>query len=126
MPNTRKAKVGKAATKPKSMKGKRDAEATMSTEVNKTNEVSNFGKLSGEETAYERRLRKVNENKKRKAQDKDSNKSKRSKSIVEGTLNVPQNSSQHSRFCEDDNYVDMDVTGIQNEFPSEDEDEEGW
>ena len=113
MPNTRKAKAGKAATKPKSMKGKREAEATMSTEVNKTNEVSNSSKLSGEETAYERLLRKVNENKKRKAQDKD-------------LLNIPQNSSQHSRFCEDDNYVDMDVTGIQNEFPSEDEDEEGW
>ena len=30
----------------------------------------------------------------------------------------------NAQFLEDDNYVDMDISGIRSVFPSEDEDEE--
>ena len=92
-----------------------------------------------DETAYERVLRKVNErkaardeeligsqsNKSQVKTNKKGNNSKIAKQSRQQSISPNEESdSVNARFLEDDNYVDMDISGIRSVFPSKDEDEE--
>ena len=83
-----------------------------------------------EETAYERLLRKVNDNRERRNQSPAVKKMKKvaqdsSKAVTvykrpQATISR-QIESSHTRFEEENNFVDMGVTGLQQEFPSDED-----
>ena len=78
----------------------------------------------GEETAYKQLYKKVQEKRKITEQSKDKTNNelvaKKKKNLTEPCKTVGGVAS----FLEDDNYVDMEVSDINNVFPSEEEDEE--
>ena len=81
-----------------------------------------------DETSNERTVRKANE--KRSAENKEligeASPAKRKKSQEKtNEVIVETNADQVSaRFLEDDNFVDMDISGIRHEFPSEEDEED--
>ena len=92
-----------------------------------------------DETAYERVLRKVNERKAARGEEligSQSNKSQVKTNKKGNNSKIAEQSRQQSispneesdsvnaQFLADDNYADMDISGIRSVFPSKDEDEE--
>ena len=84
------------------------------------------------EMPYERLYNKVQENKRKREQERGAAEPPPVKKKNASMSKQPKNSSKDTNLgqasqamtLEDDNYVDMDISGIRSVFPSEDEDEE--
>ena len=123
---------GKAA--PKTALSKQAKVKSKVVKVDKTKTVKSTDSQTApekEENAYERILCKVNQKRAaegralvgQEVEESQPKKSKPTKSLAEESSNENSNRVT-ARFVEDDNYIDMDISGIRSAFPSEDEDEE--